>query len=83
VKFKFSNLKDEEEEDPFFLDPTDEKDAKLLEKNKKEVEIELKKNRQFRHNKSGYKPYEERGFRGGGKDFKIKQKPKVCLCSHN
>jgi hypothetical protein len=82
VKFDLENLIVEDEEDPFFLDPNDDADAALLEKNKKEVESELKRNRQFKHNKSGFKPYEEKGFRGGGKDFAIKQKAKKQRVSY-
>lgn len=59
------------------MDPTDERDKELYEKNKKEVENELKRNRQLKHNKSRFKPYDVKEFRDGGKDFKIRTKTKV------
>ncbi|KAL0489078.1 hypothetical protein AKO1_009005 [Acrasis kona] len=57
---------EEDASDPFFLDPEREEHAKILEDNQRKVEETLRKNRQLRHNKSGFTPYAEKAFKGSG-----------------
>lgn len=76
---KSSDVEEKEEEDDFFLDPSNETHKKLLKENEKLAKEDLNSLNKLSNNSSGFLPYENKSFWGAGGEYQpfIAKKEKV------